>query len=383
MAEDTLFAHLDPRTQTKWSKKTYEYTLQDIELSNLMGTSADNVIQIYQELKDSPGDQIKTQLEGPLTNPGIGNDGRVMDNTESLTIFNDNVIIAERGLAVVAGGKITIQRTMTRIQDTAQRQLSSWAAEELEEDMAAGLSGLYNRSGIETINEVVPSPNRILYLGQTTAGVVTTYTTDAFLSAGTIASSIFGTQVIDRAKRLALAASPKFRPLIVDGKKYFIMLISQLQLKALRQDTIWQAAHSNADLRGKSNKIFTGADTIWNGVIVKAYDRCHSRTGAGTSTPAEGFLLNGSRTATTDPIANGRTVDRAIFLGKQAGTLAWGQMPKRTIDMTDGGRLPVTTVDMLYGFKKAQFSQYNSISDVNVAQEDFATLVVDTQVQAD
>lgn len=380
----TPFGTNDPRTQKKWSMEMFDYMLDNFEFSALMGDGPESIIQINQSLNGAVGDKVVFELEIPLTNVGIDDDGRILDNLEALSVQNFTIQTHERGNGVQAAGKISMQRTATDIRVSAKRQLGKWAAVQIEDDLVRALSGLYNKTGVQTVNEAEPSSDRILYIGQTNAGVVVSYATDALLSAATATDAEFGTAIIDIARRKAFAAAPQIAPVNIDGKERFVMLISRLQMKSLRKDAAWKTSNDNAGPRNYgTNNIWTGVAGEWNGVLIIESDRTESRTGAGGTTPAEGFLLNAGRTATTDAVASAKTVDRALLLGKQAGVIGWGQMPSRTERLEDVKRIPTTAMDMTYAAAKTVFNAYSSGSDVNTAQQDFAVVVVDTQVISD
>ena len=390
----TAFGSLDPRTQKVWSQRMFKYALKNMWLSKFMGTTPDSVIQNTTDLTKRPGDKVTFELLKPLEDKGQGNDGTLRNNSEALSILNWTVGVHERGHSVASNGKISEQRTATNIRQTGRTALGMWLGDKaLEEDLRNAIFGLYNGSTktgyssttITNVNEKEPSTNRILYIGQSSAGVLLAdQGDDATLSAATTSNALFGTKVIERAKREAMDVEPHFRPVTVDGEQYLVMLIGSLQAKALRADSDWLEAQRHANVRGRKNPIFSGAMGIWDGVVIHEYQRAPYRTGDGGTTVSEGFVLNSARDATTDAVADGKTVQRAVLLGAQAGLVAWAQRWQWHEDFADiGQRKPEIAVDGIYGVAKAQFNEYESSGDTNTAQEDFATLAVDTQVDLD
>jgi N4-gp56 family major capsid protein len=403
----TAFGTNDPRTQKKWSTDVFEYALQNIALTPLMGSDKNSLIHVNQELTKGKGDVVIFESTSPMSGAGQGDGGNTTGNEESLKRRNFSVKIHERSHSYVSDGPLSEQRTATNIREDGKVDLGSWFAEAMENDLITSMAGLYNvnssSNAIATINESYPTSNRIYYGGQNAAGTLgnsgVSYATDALLTAGTQLSNLFGTKLIEAIRRRCLMASPRFRPVTVrdlskvnpnDTRawatapivgKYFLVLAHPYQIKAVREEsgtTGWAAMCAAAQNRGDLNPIFSGAAFLWDGCIVWEYDRIPTRTGAGGTTLAEGFLLNADRTATTDACANNRTVARALMLGAQAQTFAWAQRLKWWEDMVDCNK-PKVKVDALYGVKRTNFN----LPGTETATSDEAIYCMDTEVIVD
>ncbi|KKL04410.1 hypothetical protein LCGC14_2616330, partial [marine sediment metagenome] len=334
-------------------------------------------------------------------------------NEESLKRRNMSLLIHERSHSYVSAGKLSEQLTATDIREDGKEDLGEWIGEALEDDIAVSAYGGYNENSsgadIQTINESYPTSDRIHYGGQNAAGTLATgpgavvgasFTTDALLTADTTINNLFGTVIMESIKRRGIDATPKFRPVIIrnlsganpddlrSGKflgpvlaKIMIVLASPLQLKAVKAETGnngYKAMVSAAQIRGNMNPIFTGAEFYWDGMLVFEYDRVGTRTGAGGTTLAEGFLLNGTRVATTDACASGRTVNRALFMGAQAMSFGWAQKPGWSEDFVDNNK-PKVKVDMLYGVKRTIFNAHGT----STPGSDEAIFCLDTEVIVD
>lgn len=404
----SAFASGDPRTQTEWSNASFVYALQNIALTPLMGLDKNSLIHVSKELTKRKGDTIIFDSKSPMTGAGQGDGGNTTGNEESLKRRNMSLIVHERAHSYVSDGPISEQRTSTNVREDGKEDLGSWYAEALENDLITAAAGLYNEnssgSEIQTINESYPTSSRIYYGGQTINGTLSnsgaTYGTDALLTAGTTAYNYFGTKLLEKVKRLSLGAQPRFRPVnifdlskanpddvrngIQTGPlvgKYLLCLASRLQIKSVRAElgaTGWAQATASAQIRGNMNPIFAGATFLWDGCIVWEYDRIPSRTGAGGTTLAEGFLLNTGRTATTDAVASGDTVDRALLMGAQALAFGWAQLMKWHEDKVDA-RKPKVVIDSIYGVKRTNFNAHGT----ETAGQDESIYCMDTQVVVD
>ena len=105
-----VFLTNDPLTRKKWAKDLFPLVLKNIEGNELIGSSADSIIQMRTELAKGEGDQITFGIRLPLTQEGIVGDDTVEGNEEKLRFRNFKMTIEELNLAVDTGGKMDEQR---------------------------------------------------------------------------------------------------------------------------------------------------------------------------------------------------------------------------------------------------------------------------------
>ena len=385
----TSFAFADPRAQTIWSQAVFVYGLQNMFFTQMMGKDKNSLIHVNTDLTTKKGGTIIFESKDPMSGTGVGDDGNTTGNEERIRRRNMSLEVHERAHSYVSAGKMSEQLTATNIREDGKEDLGEWIAEALENDIAIAAYGGYNENSsgatIQTIAESYPTSDRIYYGGQDAAGALgnsgVSYTTDLLLTGGTQANNLAGTVIMESIKRRCIAASPKFRPVIIrnlsganpddirSGKfrgpvlaKIMIVLMDPLQIKAIKAETGnngYRAMVSAAQVRGNLNPIFTGAEFYWDGMLVFEYDRVGRRTGAGGTTLSEGFLLNAGRTATTDALATGRTVARALFMGAQAMVFGWAQKPGWSEDFVDNNK-PKVKVDMIYGVGPTIFNAHGT-----------------------
>lgn len=406
----TSFAFTDPRAQTIWSQAVFVFGLQNMFFTQTMGKDENSLIHVNTDLTTKKGGTIICESDDPMSGAGQGDDGNTTGREESIKIRNLSLTVHERAHSVVSAGKLSEQLTATNIREKAKSSLGVWVSEALENDIVTAASGLYNENSssaaIQTINESYPTSDRIYYGGQSAAGTIgnsgVSLLTDALLTAeGTSSDFYAGTVIMEAIKRRCIAATPKFRPVIIrnlsganpddirSGKfrgpvlaKVMIVLMDPLQLKAIKAETGnngYRAMVSAAQVRGNLNPIFTGAEFYWDGMLVFEYDRIAKRTGVTALTGlANGFLLNAGRTATTDALANGKTVARALFMGAQALCFGWAQKPGWSEDFVDNNK-PKVKVDMLYGVERTNFNAHGT----STPGSDEAIFCLDTMVAVD
>lgn len=379
----------------KWSAELFKYSMLQNPFAAYMGTNANSIFQVKKDLEKDSGDKVQFDILNPLTGAGQTDDGTYEGNEEALTFGSMEVQIHERGNSVRPNGKMTVKRTRHDLRQNAKYALGEWKGAVMAADMIAALSGLKtmkpygyitgevaedaDSSQILTVNQtdLVKGSTKPRYFagGQTTAGVIDRVADDAAI-ANTSNKHLFGTAVISEVKAMAekgFDASGNYigavKPIMVDGQPFYVMYVSLKQAKQLRQETAWKSAQQEANLRGKTNPIFTGADGIWDGVIIKRKNQIHERTGDGTGTAVTTYFESG------DPCANGVTVARALFCGAQAGLIAYGQMPTWEEEWFDYKTKLGVHADWIYGVARTVFDGDNFSTD-----DSRNCIVVDTAV---
>lgn len=385
-------------TQRAWPQTVFRIMLENMQLSKLMSETNDTPIVIDRTLQGRPGDQVIFELDMPLSNAGGTDDSDIEGNEESMSFFNFPVTIHERNHGVRSAGKMTDKRSAIKIRTKAAFAIARWSAEQVENDMIWGLSGLGNQntfagegtSSILTVNEKAPSSNRVFYGGQTAAGVVTEESSDSALAdAGgdDYQNFLFGTKIITLLKIRAVLAFPKFKPILINGKNMYVIIIHPLQEKALIEETGaagWAQIQQNANVRGGRNplfgklgegeeRMFDGAVGVWQDVIIFVSERIETRVAS--------EVFDSGDTINAGVVSGTSRVCRALLLGAQAGLLGWGQPWKRLERNFDYFRKPGTATDGLYGFSKTRFRDPGAGQSTNTAQEDFAVFAVDTTAE--
>jgi hypothetical protein len=405
---DTSFAFTDPRAQTVWENKLFEYSLQNMIFLGLLGKTGNSFIHVNKELlSNTKSLTLRLEADEPLRGAGVGDDGDTTGNAQQLKRRNMEITAHERATRTQSAGAVSEHLTRTNFREASRHNLGIWVKEALENDIATCAFGLYNvnssSNDIATINEAEVSSARIYRGGQNAAGTLgnagATYASTAALTAGTQASNLMGTKLMEAMKRRAIAFSPRFRGSMVpdlskqtpddirdgvDGPQegiFFLVLINPLQTKAIRAETGsqgWKEITAAAQIRGNKNPIFSGAAFIWDKMVFWEYDRSPTRTGAGGTGIGEGFTLNAGRTATNDAAANGRTSCRAVLLGADALSFAWAMKPGWFEHVYDANK-PLIKTQMLYGVKANNFRAHGTTTD----QQDEARFIIETEVIAD
>lgn len=328
MFEDTTIS--EALTQKAWAKQLWREAETESFFARFTGEGPNCIIQKKTDLKKDKGDQITIGLMMKLTGAGITGENMLEGNEEKLTMYDFSVKVDQIRNAVRLAGSMTEQKTSLNLRTAAKDALKIWLGEKNEKDTFAAL----------TAN---PTANRVYYAGGRTAEAEIT------------ASDTFSTAVISAARRKAKLATPKVRPVKVNGRDWYVMIIDSYQARDLKADPNWIAAQKDANLRGENNPIFTGALGTYDGVILHEHENV-IRTATGAS---DGY------------------VGHALLLGAQAGVLAVAKEPnwkEKSFDYDD--KVGFAT-GMIRGIEKAVFT------DEGDTKFDFGVVQVITSSVAD
>lgn len=265
------------------------------------------------DLTKEAGDTVRIITMSHLTGAGItGDTANLTDNEEALSIGEIVLTLAIKAHAVKYT-KYADKQAIFNVRQAAQGRLAYWVADKLDQSMfiVASTSATYN-----------------LYGGSATA------------DAGLGTADVFNTTAIRKIK--AKLRENKALPIKVeDGNEYYIIVIHPFDEFNLKADTVWQQAQREANIRGLTNPIFSGALGVYDGCII----RVAHNTPNGSTNPATGNDSGiGSGTA---------NVSHVIAFGGEAFARAWGQYPSWLEETKDYGRKLGIGTDVVFKDKRA------------------------------
>lgn len=346
---ETNYGLNHPLAVKLWSRKLFQESLKETWLYKFMSEDDDSAIQIKSELGKGPGDRLRYGLRTQLSGRGVEGDGTLEGNEESLTTYYDDLVINQLRHAVKSAGKMSEKRVPFSVREEARKGLTDWWADRIDTALFNQLAG--NTGVSDTVytghnSTTAPSSNNWVYAnGLTTEAQVASATT----------SNIFKLSMIDTLVEKANTISPMIRPLKINGEDKYLLFLHDYQVTDMRISTstgqwldIEKAAM--AGMNSSKSPIYTGALGEYNGVIIHKSNRVPSG------------LTSGTR--------------RAIFLGAQAGVVAFGQAnsPNKATwveEMFDYGNQLGVSAGMIWGAKKTVFNS-----------QDFGTIVLTTYAVA-
>ena len=296
--------------QKAWSKDLWKAVEKAIYFEKFTGSGPDAIIQRKDDLKKDAGDQITVPLMMKLTGDGVSGDDMLQGKEENLVFHDFQVKVDQLRHAVRLKGKMEEQKTQIQLRTAGKEGLKVWLQEKLD----------YNTFKALTTD---PTADRIIYGGGKTA--------EGALTSG----DKFSTAIISAAKRKAQLANPKFRPIRVDGKNHYVMVLHPYQARDLKSDAKWLDAQAQANVRGTDNPIFTGALGMYDDIVLHEHENI--------------FL-----TATGN---SNMQVGHALLLGAQAGVMAVAQEPFWEEETFDYNNQVGFATGLIYGIAKSIFNE--------------------------
>lgn len=314
-----IWGSADAVTVKSWSAVLHKEGIADQFFSRFQGSGPESIVQVNLDLTKKQGDAITFDLMNEFAGAGQESaTGIILTGNEEIpTTETFTLALLESGHATRAKSKLDIKRPAFDLRKELGARLKTWILNKKENKLIVNASTLLS------------SPS-----------------TDRYIDITVESNALFDTAVIDRAYRLARTTTPYIRPVMVDGKEWFVIIASPWQIKSLREDTVFQAFGENALPRSiQENPYFRGAKYAWNNCLIFEYNRVVLSSGL---------------------------IARALFMGAQAMSVAYGQQWSWLEDLADIKRLPVLGTDALWNADKTVFDdkEYGMITIDTLYEED-------------
>lgn len=198
------------------------------------------------DLTKSPGDTIKFDIVLALTGAGSTGDTTLSDGNEEKMKFRQQSVTVDMLKHAVRWSDLSEAIITHDMRTTAKNQLAKWLAGKLDDSIFTEFTGAS-----------VPTQNKWF------AGTATSRDTVADTDAGG------RLKLSDISDIKAFAQSElKIEPLRMEGGlEYFGLVLHPYANLSLKKDSSYQQAERDADVRGKDNPLFSGANFVWDGVI--------------------------------------------------------------------------------------------------------------------
>uniref|UniRef100_A0A6H1ZSV1 Putative major capsid protein n=1 Tax=viral metagenome TaxID=1070528 RepID=A0A6H1ZSV1_9ZZZZ len=293
----TEFGTNSSQTVKIWSSRLLREALKSTLFSKFLGKAGEKkaILMRLVDLEKGAGDQIKFDLLMQATGGGVTGDNVLKDNEEALVYYQDTITIDQlrHGHSF---RRMSQQRTLHDLRSDARENLSDWWAGKFDSYMFDFLCGNTSR----THGETALAPDSDHYI---LSGDVTNSGTIATDEASLGDNDQIQLADLDYCKEKAKTLTPPVRPVIVDGKEVYVVVLHSYSITDLRLDvagstyTSWPEIQLNAAQIGKDNPLMTGAMGMYNGMVLYESSRVYNPTGS---------------------------VRRNLFLGAQAGAFALG-----------------------------------------------------------
>jgi len=303
-----------------WRKQLFADVRDTLYMQRFIGGASTNMIQELTDLKATPGYRITFGLGMKLSGDGVTGDSEQEGNEEAMTDYSETVDVNQLRNAVRLTGKMDEKQNAYKMRMSAKERLTDWWAERIDKELIDKLCG-------KTTSTFANTPTA----AATTRSI---WPEDRGATGSVTTADKIDTKVLDAAKQMAILASPKIRPLRINGKEHYVAILHPYDATNLRQDPVWNQAQRDANIRGEKNPIFSGALGMYNGIIIHEHEYVY-RTNDGSGSAY---------------------VARNILCGQQAGVIAWGAPVKWVEKSFDYGNKWGISVGAIFGTLKPIFN---------------------------
>jgi N4-gp56 family major capsid protein len=308
-----------------WRKTLFADVEKDSYIqSRFVSTSDSAVIQKVEDFEADPrggrGAKVNFGISIKLSGDGVSGDDELEGQEEAITTYEEELEVNQLRHAVRLTGQMDELKSAYDMRADAKEKLKIWWIEKIDYEILAKLCGYSSATFANTPAE--PSASRAVFAGGQSAESSLTST------------MVFDTKVIEKAKQTAKLASPKVRPIMIGGKATYVMFIHPYQRTDLRRDPVWNQAQRDANVRGADNPIFSGAEGVYDGVVIHEHEQVHTNTGGSGSAACA----------------------RAILCGAQAAVLGIGAPKKWVEKKFDYENQWGVACGLVFGVQKVQFN---------------------------
>jgi len=312
---------------SRWAKELQSEVSKGVYFSKFMGEGPGNAIHVKQ-MEEGKGKDVTFGLVSQLSGSAITGDSSLEGNEQSLSTFSNTVSTNQKRLAVRDTGKFANSKVLYDFRSTSLDLLKTQYSELIDADIFSALS--------------TTSGTHAYYRADATTSVYATSDPKAAL-ADTDGITLADISAMKTLAQIGGSANYRMRPIRVDGNDYYVLVLHPEVAYDLFELDEFQQIQREAQNRGESNPLFSGALGIYNGVVI------HSHEGVNTFDNGGGAAVKGSRN---------------LFMGAQAACFAESSDMMWVEKTFDYGNQLGISASKIYG---VDISDYNS-KDYGVIQ---------------
>ena len=328
-------------TPQQWDDQYFTDYVRSSRFKRYFGTDEAAIIQLKEDLSKKKGDSVTFALVNELTGNGVTGNNPLKGNEERLGSRSHRVYVDVLRHAV-AVDDWDMQKSVIDLRNAAKTQLREWSQKKLRDGIVTALGQVdgvaFESATAGQRNTWTANNSDRLLFGLSTANYNATFATAVNgLSAGEQLSP----NALSLMKRLAQAASPKIKPVMVKeiDQEWYVAFVGPRAWRDLTEDNpttnVLTLANRDARVRGVDNPLFTGDSLVWDGIIIREIPEISSLR-----------AVSGSAGAAIEPV---------YLCGAQAIGLAWAQRTKSTTDVDDYEFLHGVGVQEIRGIEKLRF----------------------------
>ena len=292
---------------SRWAKQLAYEVGKEIYFSKFMGETFESMI-VSKSMPEGKGKDMTFGMVG-YTGTAITGDSLLESNEQSLTSNEVVVTTGQRRFGVINAGNFDDSKVLYNFRTEALAQLKRQYAEDHD---------------AQIFGAVTKTSGAGAYLKAVAAGSVYAATDpEATLAATGLADP----KDISKLKKMAMLGttkSYKMKPIRIDGKDHYVLLIHPEVAFDLTQTDQWLNAQRYANIRGSDNPIFSGALGVYDGVIVHEHEGITTADNMGSGNNVKGArnLFLGAGAACHAKVDNMTWVEKTFDYGNKLGVAA-------------------------------------------------------------
>lgn len=370
----TNFAALTDEEYTIWSLDFWRKARNYSFIDKFTGSGQDSLCQRITELtKTKKGARAVITLVNDLDGDGKAGDRTLEGNEEALTSEDQVINIDQIRNANRSKGKMADQRSIVTFREQSRDKLAYWAADRKDQIAMLTVSGVsyaYHTNGALRIGSDLPLLEYAADVKTPTAGrryakIAGVMTPNGAQNVITATDTLAWADLVNLK---ALAKEKYVRPIRGEnGIEFFHVFVTPKAMANLRLDAGYLANIRSAGVRGGSNELFKGTDTVMvDGMAISEYRHVFNTQG----------LASGSKWGASGTVEG----CRVLFCGAQSlgcadiGNASWVE-DKFDYDNQEG-----ISVGKIFGFLKPQFEGKLMGGMASGVVEDFGVITYDVAV---
>lgn len=272
----------------QWDSDFYREYIRANRFSKYQGTDSNSVVQLKEQLTKKPGDALTISLVKALSGSGVTGNTLLEGAEESLLNYGQQITIQAYRNAV-AITEWEEQKSALGLRNAARPVLKDWAMELNRSKVISAMGSVIADDGsivpyatatsTQRDEFIVSNADRVLF-GAAKGNTKSTFALSLAELDSTNDKLTYS--MISLGKRLAKLANPIIRPVRVnDDEEWYVAFADSLSFRDLKASLA--TINQSAEVRGKSNPLFTDGDLIYDGVIIREVPEIGALSGSATT----------------------------------------------------------------------------------------------------
>lgn len=321
----------------QWDDKFFTEYVQENRFKPYMGKDENSIIQVKEDLTKKKGDRLNFALVNRLQNDMILGSNVLEGNEERMDTRSHRLTVNKRRTGVRTS-EMEEQKSAIDLREAGRSVLMTRVMEDTR-DLVIDALGSINRIKYASASEaqkdawLADNSDRVLF-GALKSNNSSNDHSASLANIDNTADKLTPS-ALSLMKRMALEASPKIKPIEINGgKRFYVAFTGTRAFRDLKDNSTITQAQRETVIVMQNNKLWQGGDIHWDGIIIHEIDDITPLVGVG----------NG-----------GIDVMPVYLCGAQAIGIGWARRWKSVTKEFDYGDKYGISTSAIYGVEKLEF----------------------------